>query len=135
MFNATYSSSIIKMTSLFLLNIVVLLDFKHVCPCILFNAPLLMDAISQVYHQLKFYSFKDIQLSVGIRYVYDVHYLESSYVLLLGETLYGNIMKPTTLQPGEKCPTILNVYGGPHIQVGYEFKFKPHVTTNALFSV
>ena len=46
-----------------------------------------------------------------------MHYLKSCYVLLLGETLYGNIMKPTTLQPGEKCPTVLNVYGGPHIQV------------------
>ena len=64
-----------------------------------------------------------------------MHYLESRYVLLLGETLYGNIMKTTTLQPGEKCPAILNVYSGPHIQVGYEFKFKPHVTTNALFNV
>ena len=66
--------------------------------------------------------------------VQGVHYVEH-YVLLLGETLYGNIMKPTTLQPGEKCPTILNVYGGPHIQVRYGLKFKPHVKTNAFFSV
>ena len=61
-----------------------------------------------------------------------MHYLGSYYVLLLGETLYGTIMKPTTLQAGEKCPTILNVYGGPHIQVRHEFKFKPHVTSDAL---
>ena len=63
-----------------------------------------------------------------------MHYLKSCYALLLGEILYGNIMKPTTLQPGEKCPTILNVYGGPHIQVKYEFKLKAHVTTNAVCS-
>ena len=63
-----------------------------------------------------------------------MYYLESYDVPLLEETLYGNIMKPTTLQPGEKCPTILNVDGGPHIQVKYEFKLKPHVTTEA-FSV
>ena len=41
-------------------------------------------------------------------------------------------MKPTTLQAGEKWPTILNVYGGPHIQVRYGFKFKPEMTYNAL---
>ena len=63
-----------------------------------------------------------------------MHYLKSCYALLLGETLYGNIMKPTTLQPGEKCPTILNVYGGPHIQVKCESKLKAHVITNAVCS-
>ena len=88
----------------------------------------------------KFCPSKDIQFSIGIRYICGVHYLwcalfEEFYVLLLGETLYGNIMKPATLQPGEKCPTILYVYGGPHIQVGYEFKLKPHGTSDALFSV
>ena len=46
-----------------------------------------------------------------------MHYLGSCYVLLLGETLYGTIMKLTTLQAGEKYPTILNDYGRPHIQV------------------
>ena len=61
--------------------------------------------------------------------------LEIHYVPLPGETLYGSIMKPTTLQPGEKCPTILYVYGGPHIQVGYEFKLKSHMKSDALFSV
>ena len=91
-----------------------------------------MDAILQVYHQILLLQRYSV---VNWNQVHVVHYLESWYVLLLGETLYGNIMKPTTLQPGEKCPTILNVYGGPHIQVEYEVKFKPHVTTNALFSV
>ena len=55
-----------------------------------------------------------------------------SYVLLLWETLYGTIMKPTTAQAGEKCPTILNDYGRPYIQVRHGFKFKPHVTSDAL---
>ena len=58
----------------------------------------------------------------------------SHHVLLLGETLYGNIMKPTTLQPGEKYPTILNVYGGPHIQVQCQLKLKAHVTSNVVCS-
>ena len=58
----------------------------------------------------------------------------SHYVLLLGETLYGNIMKPTTLQPGEKCPTILNVYGGPHIQVQCQLRLKAHVTSSVVCS-
>ena len=65
-----------------------------------------------------------------------VHNLESCNLLLVDETLYGTIMKPTTVQAGEKYPrkypTILNVYSGPHIQVRHEFKFKPHVTSNAL---
>ena len=54
-----------------------------------------------------------------------------SYVLLLGATLYGTIMKPTRVQAGEKCPTILNDYGRLN-QVRHGFKFKPHVTSDAL---
>ena len=73
-----------------------------------------MHVILQVCHQILFLQKYSV---FNWNQVYNVHYLESCYVLLLGETLYGNIMKPSTLQPGEKCPTILNVYGGPHIQV------------------
>ena len=61
-----------------------------------------------------------------------LHYFESCYLPLLGETLYGTIMKPTTVQTGKKCPTILNVYSVPNIQVRHGFKFKPHVTSDAL---
>ena len=63
------TGSVIKMTSLFILNIVVTLDLKHVCQIlcyysgmytvnelvdetVLFNAPLVMHIILQVYHQI-----------------------------------------------------------------------------------
>ena len=41
-------------------------------------------------------------------------------------------MKPTIFQVVENCPAILNIYGGPHIQVRHGFKFKPQTTYNAL---
>ena len=50
-----------------------------------------------------------------------MHYLKSCYVPLLGETLYITIMKPTILQEEEKCLAVLDVHGGPHIQVRHGF--------------
>lgn len=35
----------------------------------------------------------------------------------IGEVLHGEVYTPTIVQPGEKLPTILYVYGGPHVQV------------------
>lgn len=34
-----------------------------------------------------------------------------------GEVLHGEVYAPPVMQTGQKFPTILYVYGGPHIQV------------------
>lgn len=34
-----------------------------------------------------------------------------------GETLYGALYRPPSLQPGARAPVIVSVYGGPHVQV------------------
>lgn len=34
-----------------------------------------------------------------------------------GDTIYSMIFKPHNFQPGVKYPTILNVYGGPEVQL------------------
>ena len=43
--------------------------------------------------------------------------LKELLYIIARETLYITIMKPTTLQGEEKRFAILNIYGGPHIQV------------------
>ena len=39
------------------------------------------------------------------------------YFQSIGEVLHGEVYTPSMVQSGEKFPTILYVYGGPHIQV------------------
>lgn len=34
-----------------------------------------------------------------------------------GDTIYSMIFKPHNFKPGTKYPTILNVYGGPEVQL------------------
>ena len=34
-----------------------------------------------------------------------------------GALLYGRLIKPAGFQPGKKYPAIVNVYGGPHVQI------------------
>lgn len=42
-----------------------------------------------------------------------------------GETIFAMIFKPHNYQPGKRYPTILNVYGGPEVQlVSNTFKVK-----------
>ena len=40
-----------------------------------------------------------------------------------GETLHGVVYPPAGLERGKKYPTVLYVYGGPHIQVRNEANF------------
>lgn len=43
-----------------------------------------------------------------------------------GHVLYAMVFKPHNFEPGRKYPTILNVYGGPEVQlVSNTFKVKP----------
>jgi len=38
---------------------------------------------------------------------------------LSGHQVYGMIFKPPNIEPGFKYPTVLFLYGGPHVQVVY----------------
>ena len=40
-----------------------------------------------------------------------------TYRFASGETIYSMIFKPHNFKPGVKYPTILNVYGGPEVQL------------------
>lgn len=44
-----------------------------------------------------------------------------------GHTLYAMVFKPHNFQPGQKYPTVLNVYGGPEVQlVSNSFKVRKY---------
>ncbi|XP_046431750.1 dipeptidyl peptidase 9 isoform X1 [Neodiprion fabricii] len=50
-----------------------------------------------------------------------------------GETIFAMIFKPHNYQPGKKYPTILNVYGGPEVQlVSNTFKGMRHLRMHML---
>lgn len=40
-----------------------------------------------------------------------------TYKISSGDSIYSMIFKPHNFQPGVKYPTILNVYGGPEVQL------------------
>ena len=40
-----------------------------------------------------------------------------SHTIYSGEKLYGMIFKPGQMEPGQKYPVILSVYGGPEVQL------------------
>lgn len=40
-----------------------------------------------------------------------------SHVISSGDLIYGMIFKPYTIKPGVRYPVILNVYGGPEVQL------------------
>lgn len=40
-----------------------------------------------------------------------------TYKISSGDTMYSMIFKPHNFQPGARYPTILNVYGGPEVQL------------------
>lgn len=42
-----------------------------------------------------------------------------THQLMSGETLYAMIYKPFNFQPNKRYPTVLNVYGGPEVQLVY----------------
>ena len=42
-----------------------------------------------------------------------------SHRLTSGEEVYAMIYKPINFNPNKKYPTILNVYGGPEVQLVY----------------
>lgn len=43
--------------------------------------------------------------------------MADSSPLFPGHQVYGMMFKPPTIEPGVKYPTVLFLYGGPHVQV------------------
>lgn len=40
-----------------------------------------------------------------------------SHVISSGDRLHGMIFRPHNYRPGQKYPTVLNIYGGPEVQL------------------
>lgn len=48
-----------------------------------------------------------------------------SFVISSGDRLHGMIFRPHNYRPGQRYPTVLNIYGGPEVQlVTNTFKVK-----------
>lgn len=56
-----------------------------------------------------------------------------THKIISGDTIYSMIFKPHNFQPGVKYPTVLNIYGGPEVQlVSNTFKGMRHLRMHML---
>lgn len=85
-----------------------------------------INAVENIDLQLVGYLFEggmpnNVQLQKFSPSIYSRH-------LLSGELLYAMVFKPHNYKPGQRYPTVLNVYGGPEVQtVNNTFKVKPTI--------